>query len=292
MRLKYGKYSKIAYRFFGWADANPSPSLLKTLYQADIQMTPGMFLSTIFGIAMIATPIALVTSYVIFRFFVDLPFENLIIMAIAGATFGASTGGLYFIAVNRISAKKVKINYNLPFVMSYMATLSAAGMNPVQTLRHVAMKDFGPASKEFSKIVYRFDILGEDVISAIVFVAKHTPSETLRDVLLGISNVIVSGGSLADYCDQMSKELMELKKAKIKGFIDSLAMFSEGYLGGVVVSLIMGVIGLFVMGSLGFHILPEFSTQATFDLLVFVMVPLINAVFLAMLEMKFSSGEY
>jgi flagellar protein FlaJ len=216
---------------------------------------------------------------------------RLVTLAVTVATFAASTGVIYFVAVNRISSKRVKINYNLPFVMSYMATLSSAGMNPVQTIRHVALKDFGPVSKEFSKIVYRFDLLGEDVITAISFVANNTPSEVLRGVLLGVANVIVSGGSLRDYCEEESKNLIALKKAKLKGFIDNLAMVSEGYLGGVIVSVIMGVIGIFVAGALGFR-LGFFTTQNLFDLLVFVMVPLINIIFLAMIEMKFSSGEY
>lgn len=292
MRFKSSKYKRLTYRFFRWADANPSPSMLNTIYQADINQTPGMFLATIFGIAMIATPVVFVACMIVFTYFVHgFPQAGLITLAVTLATFAASTGGLSFIAVNKISSKRVKINYNLPFVMSYMATLSSAGMNPVQTIRHVALKEFGPVSKEFSKIVYRFDILGEDVITAIGFVAAHTPSDMLRAVLLGIANVIISGGSLRDYCEEESKELIALKKAKLKGFIDSLAMVSEGYLGGVIVSVIMGVIGIFVAGSLGFHIL-DFTTQNLFDMLVFVMVPLMNMVFLAMIEMKFSSGEY
>ena len=291
MRLKYDKYRRLTYRMFKWFDESPKPSIRKLVYQADIEMTPGMFLATLFSIAILATPVALVVSIVFLKYVIQFEDWLMISLAIGGATFGASLGGLYFIASNRISSKKVKINYNLPFVMSYMATLSSAGMNPVQTLRHAAMKDFGPVSKEFSKIVYRFDILGEDVITAIVFVANNTPSAMLRNILLGVSNVIVSGGSLKDYCEEASKELIETKKAKLKGFIDSLAMFSETYLGGVVVSIIMGVIGLFVAGSLGFKI-GTFSTQNLLDLLVFLMVPMINGLFLAMLEFKFSSGEY
>lgn len=292
MQLKSAKYRRFTYRMFKWLDDKPQPKLLNTIYQADIHKTPGMFFASIFGIAILATPAVFVACLFVFNYVVKgFPMAGLITMAITLATFAASTGGLYFIAINRISSKRIKINYNLPFVMSYMATLSSAGMNPVQTIRHVALKDFGAVSVEFSKIVYRFDLLGEDVITAIGFVAGHTPSEVLRGVLLGVANVIVSGGSLRDYCEEESKELIALKKAKLKGFIDNLAMVSEGYLGGVIVSVIMGVIGIFVAGALGFHI-AFFTTQNLFDLLVFVMVPLINIIFLAMIEMKFSSGEY
>ncbi len=167
------------------------------------------------------------------------------------SALGASLGALPLITLNKITGKKVKIDAVLPFVLAYMATLSSAVMNPVDALRAVGLRDFGPVSREFQKIAYRSTVLGEDIVSSINHVALATPSDALRELLIGMSNIIVSGGSLRTYCEQESKELFLVKRAKLKGFIDSLAAFSEGYIGGIVVSLIMGVIGIIVLESLG-----------------------------------------
>ena len=106
-----------------------------------------------------------------------------------------------------------------------------------------------------------------------------------------MGNIIISGGSLRTYCEQESKELFAVKRAQLKGFIDSLAAFSEGYIGGIVVSLILGIIGIIIVGALGLKILPFLSTQNLFDIFVFLLVPLINIVFLAVLETRFSGGD-
>jgi len=88
-----------------------------------------------------------------------------------------------------------------------------------------------------------------------------------------MGNIIISGGRLRTYCEQESR-----------------AAFSEGYIGGIVVSLILGIIGI-IIGALGLRIIPFLSTQNIFDIFVFLLVPLINIVFLAVLETRFSCGD-
>ena len=284
-------YNKFSYFAFRWLDNKPRPGVLQLLYKADIQMLPGMFIGSIIVTALIVTVAVLFASWFVFTFLLQSPLALIFEVILPLAALGASLGALPLITLNKITGKKVKIDSVLPFVLAYMATLSSAGMNPVEVIRSVGLKDFGPVSREFQKIAYRSDVLGEDIISATNHIALNTPSETLHELLIGISNIIVSGGSLRTYCEQESKELFALKRAQLKGFIDSLAAFSEGYIGGIIVSLIMGVIGIIVVGALGLKILPFLSTQDLFNILVFVIVPLINIIFLAMLETRFSSGD-
>jgi len=291
LRAKISWYNKFSYFLFRWVDNKPRPGILQLLYKADLQMLPGMYIGSIVNTAVIVTVALLFVSWLVFHYILQTPLALIFEIVIPLSGLGASLGALPLITVNKITGKRVKIDSVLPFVLAYMATLSSAGMNPVEVIRSVGLKEFGPVAREFQKISYRSDVLGEDIVSAINHIALNTPSETLRELLIGISNIIVSGGSLRIYCEQESKELFVQKRTKLKAFIDSLAAFSEGYIGGIVVSLIMGVIGLIVIGALGLRILPFLSTADLFDLLIFVFVPLINVVFLAMLETRFSSGD-
>ena len=284
-------YRRLAYRTFRWTDSKPRPGILRILYKADIQMLPGMYLGTIFLTALIGLVVSLAGALIVFRYFIFTPLWPLITIGMVCAAVGMAAGSIPLITFNKITAKKVKIDATLPFLLAYMATLSSAGMNPVETIKHVALKDFGPVSREFQKIVYREEILGEDTVSAMNYIGTNTPSEELRDILAGITNIITSGGSLRSFCEQQSKSLFETKKARLKGFIDSLASFSEGYIGGIIVTIIMGIIGIVVIGALGLKV-AFFSTQNLLDIFVFLVVPLTNVVFLAVLEMKFSSGEF
>lgn len=286
------RYRRLAYYFFRWVDDKPRDGTLATLYKAGIQMLPGMYIGTIVLTAIISGAAALAGSYVVFTYVFRTPLWLIFTAAITGSAVAMGVIALPMTTLSKITAKKVQIDSSLPFLLAYMATLSSAGMNPVETLRAVALKDFGAISSEFKKIVYRFDVLGEDVVSAVNHIATTTPSDHLHDILIGISNIIVSGGSLKGYCEQQSVELFADKKAKLKAFIDSLASFSEGYVGGVIVSVVMGVIGIILLGALGIRLASWLSTQDLFLLLIFFIVPFVNIVFLGMLEMKFSSGEY
>jgi flagellar protein FlaJ len=286
-----GAYQRFAYRFFRWVDKKPRESLVELLYKADLQMLPGMFVGTIALTCIIATAASLVGSYVVFTYFYQTSLQLVLTIAITGSAAAISLIAFPIVTTNKIGSKNVKINSALPFVLAYMATLSSAGMNPVEVLRHVALKDFGPVSTEFRKIVYRFDVLGEDVITAINFIALNTPSENLHDILIGISNIIVSGGSLKSYCEQESKNLFDERKAKLKQFIDGLAAYSEGYVGGVIVAVIMGVIGIIIIGSLGVKVLPYLNTQDVMLIFTFFVVPFVNVIFLGFLELKFSGDS-
>jgi flagellar protein FlaJ len=288
---KISAYSKFSYFMFRWLDNSPRPGILNLLYKADIQMLPGMYLGNIITTAMIVSVSLLMISWFVFTYLLHSQLALIFELVIPLSGLGASLGALPLITYNKITAKRVKINSVLPFVLAYMATLSSAGMNPVETIRAVGLRDFGPVSREFQKIAYRSDVLGEDIISATNHVALNTPSDELRELLIGMGNIIISGGSLRTYCEQESRELFAVKRAQLKGFIDSLAAFSEGYIGGIVVSLILGIIGIIIIGALGLKIIPFLDTQNLFDIFVYLLVPLINIVFLAVLETRFSGGD-
>src|SRR5208283_4318521 len=164
-----------------WIDDKPRPEILETLYKADIRMLPGMYIGTIVFTALFAGIAAFVGSYFVFTYLIQTGLTPYLILAVTLSALAVSAIALPIIISGKISSKKVKIDANLPFLLAYRATLSSAGMNPVETLRAVALRDFGPISVEFRKIVYRFDVLGEDVISALNFIALNSPSNSLHD---------------------------------------------------------------------------------------------------------------
>ena len=284
-----GNYRRFSYLLFRWFDKKPRPGIEKTLYKADVLMLPGMYIGMIAMTAIIATVATFVGSYFLFTYVIPVgSFGIFYMLAVTGAATMMSLLVYPLLTQNKISSKRVKIDNALPFVLAYMATLSSAGMNPVEVIRHVGLKDFGPTSTEFRKIVYRFDMLGQDIIAAINYVALNTPSQQLHDMLIGISNIIISGGSLKSYCDQESKNLFDQKKNKLKQFIDSLAAYSEGYLGGITVAVIMGLVAIILLGALGIQFIPGLGTQDLMLIFVFFVIPFANVVFLGLLELKFS----
>jgi flagellar protein FlaJ len=82
---------------------------------------------------------------------------------------------------------------------------------------------------------------------------------------------------------------MAIRRQTYKEFVESLAVFGEGYLGGVVMTITLAVLGVVITGALGIQIGP-FSAQDLFNYLVYLLIPLINIIFLQMLAVKYSTN--
>ena len=47
---------------------------------------------------------------------------------------------------------------------------------------------------EFKKVLFKVDILGEDVVTAMHSLVDNTPSDLFRDLCIDVTNIIYSGG--------------------------------------------------------------------------------------------------
>jgi flagellar protein FlaJ len=81
---------------------------------------------------------------------------------------------------------------------------------------------------------------------------------------------------------------MAIRRQTYKEFVESLAIFGEGYLGGVVMMITLAVLGIVISGALGIQFGP-FTPMDLFNLLIYVLIPIINVVFLQVLAVKYST---
>jgi flagellar protein FlaJ len=117
---------------------------------------------------------------------------------------------------------------------------------------------------------------------------NNTPSEPFRDICIDVTNIIYSGGGLKGYLEAKSKELMATRRQVYKEFVESLSTYAEGYLGGIIMIITLGVLGIVISGALGIEFGPLTPSQM-FNLLVYVVTPVVNIIFLAMLGVKYST---
>ena len=82
---------------------------------------------------------------------------------------------------------------------------------------------------------------------------------------------------------------MAIRRQTYKEFVESLAIFGEGYLGGVVMTLTLAILGIVISGALGIQLGP-FQPKDLFNALIYLLIPLINIVFLQMLSVKYSTN--
>ena len=275
------RYKMFCYHFGRYIDKTPRDSVAKLLYQADAEMTPGRFISLAVTTAVIATVMMLFSSAVLFRG--DMRY----IAILTSLTFALTLGGFPFVLYNRISAKKMDIEQELPYMLGYMSVLASAGSSPIDVIRRISIEEYGHISKEFGKVIYRVDILGEDAVTAMGDLIHNTPSEMFRVICIDLANIIHSGSGFMDYLEIKSRDLMTMRRLIQKEFVDSLAVYGEGYLGGVVMSVVLAVLGIVVCGALGID-MGVFAPRDLFNVFVYFVLPFTNIIFLAMLSMKYS----
>jgi archaellum biogenesis protein FlaJ (TadC family) len=104
-----------------------------------------------------------------------------------------------------------------------------------------------PITAEFKKIIYKIDVEGKDIITSISETAKETPSESLRETLWDIGNMIHQGGDLDIYMRQKSDTTMQVKRDIQKEFIQKIATYSEVYITLVLVGILFLSIVVFLI---------------------------------------------
>ena len=278
------KYKHFCYRFGIYFDRKPNTDLAKSLYQADVEITPGMFISLAIITSLLVSVFMFIISTVLFY---GMPNAFVYVFSLTFLTLGLSLGGFPFALYNKVSNKNMNIQHEIPFALSYMSVLASSGSPPLDVIRRVAAEDYGDISTELSKVMYRIDALGEDGNTAMSYLIQNTSSEHLRAVCIDISNAMQAGGGLQAYLELKSKELMEMRRQAQKAFVDSLSIYGEGYLSGIVMSVVLVVLMIVICSALGID-LKIMTPRQLFNFFVYFALPFINLIFILMLWMKYS----
>lgn len=179
------------------------------------------------------------------------------------------------------------INLNLPYALSYMASISETGVSPVAMFDSIAGFDvYGEVSTEASSIVKQTKILGKDMLTVLQAQADRTPSEDFKEVLKGLLSVLGAGGNIASYLRQKYNDIMFKKIMKEREYEKSLAVYENVF----TILLVVAPLLIFIFIMLGEIISPGMVDSVfMLQLMVYILMPVGNVLFIAMLKI-FKSG--
>lgn len=277
------KYKIFCYNIGRYIDNDPREEIAKLLYQADMEMTPGMFVSMAIVTALITSIVVGIASIIFFK---DSPYFILYVLLLSAFALMVVLVGFPSMLYNKISTKNMNIDQELPYALGYMSILASAGSTPLDVIRRISIEDYGSISAEFMKVIYRVDLLGEDGVSSMSYLISNTSSETFRTICIDINNTMQSGGGLKTYLEMKSDELMAMRRQAQEEFVDSLSVYGEAYMSGAVLGVVLVVLGIVVSGSLGLQLF--IPPQDLFTLFVYGILPFINILILILLWMKYS----
>ncbi len=286
-------YRTFCYRLIGerFDRGDGSPVLAERLKQAGLTATPGMHYAMILVTSLVS--MGAVGGFAVLLFYVGLhsPIWYLYVLLVAGITAGSVVAAFQFLLSTRIANRKDELDRELPFTLSELSVLASTGTSPIQLVRRMAQRDHDAAmTGEFRRIVYKTDIQGKDLITALAETAKETPSASVRESFWDIANMIHQGGNLDEYLRNKSDDVLKLKRVVQKEFIERLSTFLDMYVSLVLVGVLLLAVAAFLLNALG-------STAAGLNanelllLLTFGLVPLAVGMTIIMISIAYARAE-
>jgi flagellar protein FlaJ len=289
-RLSLQSEHSLAYNIIGdrWAwvltlfrdlDVKLHRSGLKVNFKAYVSLT--VFVTALVS----AATLALIPSLLFLVF--NLPILPAVLFGVGGSLFALafSTMGFYVYPIYRADTLRRELEDELPFTTGYMAILASAGVSPEKIFYSLSNLSVPLAvTAEAKDVIRNVNLFGSDIISALEETSNRTPSQRFRDMIEGLITTIHSGGNLAAYLREKSKEYMRLKRISLKKYSDNLSMLSEVYVTLLLTGPLFLVIMLVVMAMLGGGSFGMLSPNLLLELLTYVGIPLGALAFLVILD--------
>jgi len=287
------RYRTFCYRLLGerFDRGIASEELAERLKQAGLNATPGLHRAVLVVTTLIALGAMLATSLVVFLVVLALPTWYEYVGVLTGLAVLATFGSLTLLVGTRITNRKGQLERELPFTLSELSVLASTGMSPIALVRRMARRTHDPAmTGEFKKVVYKTDIQGKDLITALAETARESPSTSLRETLWDLANLIHQGGNLDEYLRSKSDDVLKLKRLTQREFIERLSTFLDMYVSLVLIGVLMIAVGAYLINAFG-------STAEGLDanelliLLAYGIVPLSVAMTTILISIAYARAE-
>lgn len=281
-------FNSLADSMFGWVVDRYGGyfSIVKAnLPRADIYVTFRTYMSVVFMVAAIAyvsTLFALLLALNII--------EVSLLMKAAYAVFVpflvamTAVVVLVFYPYQKVVERRKSIEANFPFVLTHMGAVAESGVPPYVIFKLISeFGEYGEVASEMKKIVRNMDNFGLDPLKAVKEVAERTPSDKLKQMLLGFVTTTESGGDIKAFLKGAGQQALFDWRMKRERYLQQLDAISEFY-SGIMIAAPLFIIALFAVMNM---IQP---TIAGFDILfltkvgIYGVVPVLNLAFLAFLQ--------
>jgi flagellar protein FlaJ len=194
-------------------------------------------------------------------------------------------GFMYIYPSQKAKRRKKNIDDNLPFALNHLGAIATSGIPPKSMFELLdTFDEYEGISDEAGEISRRVNVFGEDLTTALKQVADKSPSEDWAEVLYGIISTVETGGDLKSYLQEKSDEALFDYNQQRQREIQKLSTYASFYTAILIAAPVFLVVVLAVMNLLGGNI-GGFAIQELMWLGVHVIIPAINALFVAFLAL-------
>jgi flagellar protein FlaJ len=221
----------------------------------------------------------------IFDIFYMIYWIMLVFSPILGASFAFLT--LYVYPMQRAKSRAKSIENNLPFAVTHMSAISSSGIPPEFMFSLIGgFKEYGEISEEANMIVRNIRTFGSSSIAAMKNVASQTPSKQLKEILMGISSTIETGGNLSAYLREMSEKALFDYRIKREKYIKTLSTYADIYTALLVAAPLFLLSTMAIMSIIGGDIM-GLSTSQIVTIMTWLLLPVMNTAFLTFIHITY-----
>lgn len=287
-------FQSLAFKAFG-GKARGLESFLRyylgiDISKAGIRITPEMYACLTVFSALLAFIIPFATGFFLLLFILKTYWLTSLIYCIGSSCVSSFITLLVFkfYPSSKANTRKVKLEAELPYALSYMAVMAKAGAIPEEIFKSLAEAESRSIIAEESRMLVRdVAVFGKDILSALAVNAKKSPSRDFADTLWGISSTIRTGGDLSGYFEAQARNAFAKRRVVIRRFIDNLGLLGEFFVSIFVAAPLIFVVLLIVMAVLSgtMPLIAGLSTVIVLQLITYVYLPFMAAFMIMLIDL-------
>jgi flagellar protein FlaJ len=268
-------FTSFTYQHFSWMGrllvrafySNSHTKLEETLGDTGLRIYPEAYYSTV-GFIFLLSIILTVPIIILTRLIFLAPAPLLVIL------LG------YFIPRIMAQDRAQKLDLEVPFAGTYISVMATGGLSPYASLKKLKDCDLLPnISKVIKEIEIDVQVKGSDPVSAIEKSAQHLHSKEYKDLMLGYTSTLRTGGDVIHYLLVRTETMFKDLAIKVKTFGERAYTLMESY---ITISILMTLtLTIMFMTSLSFQQYWQGNlTASSFLLYGYIIVPIISMLFI------------
>lgn len=175
-----------------------------------------------------------------------------------------------------IRDRREGLKKELPYFLLYASVLQNAGISMYTSLtRLIKSNVFKYLKREAMVFLRDVRFLGKDPLTALDNLAKNSPLREFQDIIYGYTSLVKSGGDVAKYLEEKTKDMLKELKFKWKIYAERSTDIGE-----LIASMFLMLTLLILIGSI---ILPS-DTELIIVTLNFLIIPIIAIVSLIIID--------
>jgi flagellar protein FlaJ len=262
-----------SYRLFG----RVAPKFLANVFElkdmlqkAGIKIHPTTYVSLAFFVALLCTPVTIVSIILLYLFrFIPLvfliPLPAFVMIA------------FIVVPMSMAGERATALERDMPFAATYVTVMATGGIPPYVSFKRLSEVELMPAMrKEAKEITKDVELFGIDPLSAMEKAGRQNPLSTFRDFVGGYASTVIIGGDVVHFLETKAQDIFRARATRVRAAAERLGMLLETF---IIVMVLMSLC-FYILFSVDAIYSIGGGLQSTMLMYTYIFTPMLSIVFI------------